>query len=74
MNDFRLRAREWKSNHFTISEPSEDTSRLLRKVADALDKLGRVQILDVTFCKELEGPSPEMRMTVYFTPEESPAE
>ncbi len=56
----------WRSNHFAISDFEANVSRLLRKVADAIDELGPIDVMDVTFCREVEGPEFSMRMTVYF--------
>jgi hypothetical protein len=58
---------EWTAHHFSISDHEANVARLLRNVADALDELGTVEVLDVTFCQEVEGSAPEARMTVYFT-------
>ena len=56
----------WRCNHFTISERTANVSRLLRKVADALDELGAIDVLDVTFCTEVDAPQIHAKMSVYF--------
>jgi hypothetical protein len=60
------RVRDWTANHFTISDTGPDVTRLLRKVADALQELGQVEVLDITFCQEVEGSEPEAKMTIYL--------
>jgi len=56
--------REWTANYFSVEEPDGDVVALLRKVADAVDELGDVEVLDVTF---LSDPDEEAAsMTVYF--------
>lgn len=56
----------WRSNHFAISDFEANISRLLRTVADAIDELGSIDVMDITFCREVEGPEFSARMTVYF--------
>jgi hypothetical protein len=58
--------RDWQVNYFTISDADANSPRLLRKVADAMEDLANIQILDITWCKELGGHREESEMTVYF--------
>jgi hypothetical protein len=64
----REQVREWTGiHHFTIA--LSDTSDLLRRVADAIDELGDVEVYDVTFkADELE----TKRVTVYFVFRDNP--
>ncbi|MEA3075882.1 MAG: hypothetical protein QOF60_790 [Actinomycetota bacterium] len=61
------RARGWTCQQFAVSDSEADVPRLLRKVADAIEELGDIDILDVTFCLEVEGPETEAKMAVYFS-------
>ena len=63
---FAEEVRRWTCNHFSISDKEANTSRLLRKMADALDELGSVQVLDVTFSSHFDGDHLETRMSAYF--------
>jgi hypothetical protein len=60
------RVESWTSKQFSIAEPDADAVALLRKVADALEQLGNVEVLDITFSNQIEGPSVYSKMTVYF--------
>jgi hypothetical protein len=56
--------RGWTANYFSLEDGDGDVVGLLRKVADAIDQLGDVEVLDVTF---LSNPDEEAAsMTVYF--------
>lgn len=61
------RARRWTCQQFAVSDPDADVPRLLRNVADAIEELGEIDILDVTFCLEVEAPETEAKMAVYFS-------
>ncbi len=61
------RARGWTCHQFAVSDLEADVPRLLRRVADAIEELGEIDILDVTFCLELEGPEIEAKMAIYFS-------
>jgi len=54
-------ARGWTMNHFSIT--LSEVPELLRRVADALDELGEIEVYDVTFKPE---EADKRRMTVYF--------
>lgn len=65
------RLKGWTCQLFGVSDPEANVPRLLRKVADAIEGLGIVEILDVTFCLEVEAPNLEAKMAVYYSfPEE----
>jgi hypothetical protein len=65
----RDQVREWTAiHHFTIALP--DTSDLLRRVADAIDELGDVEVYDVTF--KADDELQEKRVTVYFVFRDNP--
>jgi len=57
----------WTCQQFAMSDAEADVPRLLRKVAGAIEDLGDIDILDVTFCLEVEGPHFEAKMAVYFS-------
>jgi len=60
------RVRRSNSHHFSITDSEANAPRLLRKVADAIEELGEIELLDVTFCVETEGSQFEATMTVYL--------
>lgn len=66
------RAKGWTCQQFAISDAEANVPHLLRKVADAIEELGDIEILDVTFCLEVEGSSFEAKMAVYFSFPEGP--
>ena len=66
--DWLQRVNNWKVNHFSITEPNADAAKLLRTVAAALDELGDIQVVDITFSNQVEGPTIESKMNVYFLP------
>lgn len=57
----------WVASHFTISSQEMEIPSLLQKLGDEIELLGPVNILDITFCQETEGPNLETRATVYYT-------
>lgn len=61
------RVKNWTCHQFAISDAEADAPRLLRKMADAIEELGDVEILDVTFCLEVEGEAVAARMAAYFS-------
>ena len=63
----REKARNWKCNHLAITEHSDDTAALLRKVADAIEQLGDIEILDITYQQPTDPPARELTVSVYFT-------
>ena len=64
--DWRVQVRNWTVNHFTISDEEANTPRLLRKIADAIEELGNVEIMGVTWARDLEGPAEQTKMSVFF--------
>lgn len=58
--------KEWTCHHFSITDSEANAPRLLRKVADAIEGLGEIELLDVVFCIETEGSQFEATMTVYL--------
>ena len=61
---------EWTVSHFTQSNPrgpdQGDVAALLRRVADSIDRLGDVQIRDITFRSDITDGEDDLRLTVYF--------
>lgn len=62
----REEARNWKCNNLSITEHGGDAAALLRKVADAVEQLGDIEILDVTYRRPADPPALELTVTVYF--------
>lgn len=59
--------REWTANYFSVSDTDGNVAALLRKAADSLDELermGTVEVLDVTFCSDPE--EEDVMVTLYF--------
>jgi len=46
---FREEAKNWKCQNLAITEHGGDAAALLRKAADAIEQLGDIEILDVTY-------------------------
>jgi hypothetical protein len=61
------RVRGWTAHHFSISDADADIPRLLRKIADAIDELGDVEVFDVAVSQQVEGPTFTSKATVYFS-------
>jgi len=61
---------KWTAFHFSQSNPTGlgqgDVAALLRRVADSLDKLGDVQVEDITFKTEATDSEDDLTMTVYY--------
>src|SRR4051794_17454545 len=62
----REKARNWKCNNFAITEHGGDAAALLRKAADAIEQLGDIEILDVTYRRPTDPPALELTVSVYF--------
>jgi hypothetical protein len=60
----------WSAFHFSKSNPEGpgqgDVAALLRSVADSLDKLGDVQVQDITFHSEVTEGEDDLTVTVYY--------
>ena len=61
----REEARNWTCHNFAITEHGGDAAALLRKAADAIEQLGDIEILDVTY-RPTDPPALELTMSVYF--------
>ena len=62
----REQARNWTCQNLTITEHGGDAAALLRKIADAIEQLGDIEILDVTYRRPADPPALELTVTVYF--------
>ena len=60
----------WTVFHFSQGQPlgigQGDVAALLRRVADSLDELGDVQVLDLTFKTEVTEGEDDLTVTVYY--------
>jgi hypothetical protein len=60
----------WVINHFTQSNPAgpgqADVPRLLRRVADSIEKLDGAEVQDITFSTEVTAEGDWPSLTVYF--------
>ena len=66
-DDFPDQVRRWRCHQFAITEASGRPGTLLRKVADAIDALGPVTVLDVTYRAAGDPDFDEITATVYLT-------
>jgi hypothetical protein len=62
---------EWTISHFAQANPKgpdiSNVPLLLRRVADSLDKLGRVEVQDITLHREITEDGEDWpSLTVYF--------
>ncbi|MET9630653.1 hypothetical protein ABZX92_24595 [Lentzea sp. NPDC006480] len=61
----------WTAFHFSQSNPAGrgqgDVSALLRRVADTIDALGEVEIMDITFKATPTESEDDLTMTVHYT-------
>ena len=62
----REQARNWTCQNLSITEHGGDAAALLRKIADAIEQLGDIEILDVTYRRPADPPALELTVTVYF--------
>jgi hypothetical protein len=62
----REKAKRWTCNNLAITDSEGDAPRLLRKVADAIEQLGNIEILDITYRPPTEPPLLELTVTLYF--------
>jgi hypothetical protein len=65
-DDFKERVSGWTAHHFSITDKENNVPHLLRRVADSLERLGDIQVHDMTFCVQSEGPALECQITVYL--------
>lgn len=60
----------WTIRHFSQSNPDGegqgDVAALLRRVADSLDRLGDVQVQDLTFSSAVTDGEDDLTITVYY--------
>lgn len=62
----REKARNWTCHNLAITEHSGDAAALLRKAADAIEQLGDIEILDITYRRPTDPPALELTVSVYF--------
>jgi hypothetical protein len=62
----------WPCRHFSQANPvgpgQDDVPALLRRVADAIEALGEVEVHDLLLHTEVNGDGNWHSVTVYFTP------
>ena len=63
-------SKKWTINHFSQANPKGagrgDVPRLLRRVADTIEKLGKVEIQDIVMHSEITESGDWYSMTVYY--------
>ena len=64
--DLSEEARNWKCNNLAITEHGGNAAALLRKAADAIEQLGDIEILDVTYRRPADPLALELTVKVYF--------
>jgi len=62
----REEVRNWKCQNLAITERGGDAAALLRKAADAIEQLGDIEILDITYRRPTDPPALELTVSVYF--------
>ncbi|MCY1078897.1 hypothetical protein [Archangium lansingense] len=62
----REQSRNWICNQFSITNHDGDTVTLLRKLADSIEQLGAVDIMDITYRRPPDPSITEITVTVYF--------
>ena len=64
------RPESWTIRHFSQALPQGtdrgDVVALLRRVADTIERLGPVEVQDITFGTEVTENGPSHHLTVYF--------
>ena len=64
----------WTIRHFSQANPKgpgqDNVPALLRRLADSVDELGKVEVQDITFETEITEDGNWCSMTVYFHPAE----
>jgi hypothetical protein len=64
--------KKWRTHVFSLADREENASALLRKAADAIDELGQIELLDITFSLQTRGQEFECQVTVYFVYQDEP--
>jgi hypothetical protein len=62
----REEAKNWTCHSLAITEHGGDAAALLRKAANAIEQLGDIEILDVTYRRPTDPPALELTVSVYF--------
>ena len=62
----REEVRNWTCHDLAITEHAGDAAALLRKAADAIEQLGDIEILDITYRRPADPPALELTVSVYF--------
>ncbi|RHA40069.1 hypothetical protein [Cellulomonas rhizosphaerae] len=61
---------DWTISHFSQANPEgegqDDVAALLRRVADTIEALGRVDVQDVVLHQDLTGGEDRPSLTVYY--------
>ena len=64
--ELRQEARNWKCHNLAITEKHGDAAALLRRIADAIEQLGDIEILDITYRRPTDPPALELTVSLYF--------
>ena len=62
----REQAKSWTCNNVSITDHGGDTVTLLRKLANTIEQLGNIEIMDITYRKTTDRSASEITVTVYF--------
>jgi hypothetical protein len=62
----REKAENWTCNSLAITDHGGDAAGLLRKAADAIEQLGDIEILDITYRRPPAPPLVELMVSLYF--------
>jgi hypothetical protein len=64
-------AKSWTANHWSLGNPAgpgqDDLPRLLRRVADALEAEGPIEVLDLVVHNEITADGDWYSVTVYYS-------
>ncbi|EIV91909.1 hypothetical protein [Frankia sp. QA3] len=66
-HSLRALVTDWTCNQFAITDHEGDTAALLRRLADSIEGLGPINILDITYTRPSDPSIKEITATVYFT-------
>jgi hypothetical protein len=64
--NLRARVAKWTCNQLVITRPREEPAALLRKLADSIEQLGAIDVLDITYSSSWGPTPPEITATLYF--------